>query len=198
MSACGDGTTDSGSSAAVSYNYGNNDKKSGSYKPPMFNGDLETFSWWKSKMYSHVIGIAEEHWDIIEDDIDIPIDEEGVAINRKKHISSRKKIYKKHHKVRGIIIDALPQSEYLKLGDKSTFKAMFKSLCSNYEGNKKVREAKANLLVQQYEMFKMKEGENIETMFSRFQTLVFGLQILKKCYSTVDHVNKILRSLLAR
>jgi len=89
-------------------------------------------------------------------------------------------VYKKHHKVRGIIIDALPQSEYLKLGDK------------------KVREAKANLLVQQYEMFKMKEGENIETMFSRFQTLVSGLQILKKSYSTVDHVEKILRSLPTR
>jgi hypothetical protein len=71
-------------------------------------------------------------------------------------------------------------------------------LLSNYEGNKKVREAKVNLLVQQYEMFKMKVGENIETMFSRFQTLVSGLQILKKSYSTVDHVNKILKSLPSR
>ena len=68
------------------------------------------------------------------------------------------------------------------LSDKSTAKAMFTSLCSNYEGNKKVREAKAIMLVHQYELFRMKEDESIETMYSRFQTLVSGLQILKKSY----------------
>ena len=68
-------------------------------------------------------------------------------------------------------------------------------MCLNYEGNKKVREAKANLLVQQCELFKMKENENIKTMFSRFKTLVPGLHILKKSYSTVDQLNKILRRL---
>ena len=41
----------------------------------------------------------------------------------------------------------------------------------------------------------MKEDENIETMYSRFQTLFSGLQILKKSYVAPDHVNKILRSL---
>ena len=81
--------------------------------------------------------------------------------------------------------------------DKSTAKAMFTSLCSLYEGNKKVREAKATILVHQYELFRMKEDENIETMYSRFQTLV-GLQILKKSYVASDHVNKILRSLPAK
>jgi len=35
-------------------------------------------------------------------------------------------------------------------------------------------------------------------MYSRFQTLVFGLQILKKSYVASDHVSKILRSLPAR
>jgi len=35
-------------------------------------------------------------------------------------------------------------------------------------------------------------------MYSRFQTLVFGLQIMKKSYVAYDHVSKILRSLLAR
>jgi len=44
----------------------------------------------------------------------------------------------------------------------------------------------------------MKEDESIETMYSRFQTLVSGLQILKKSYVASDHVNKILRSLPAK
>jgi len=44
----------------------------------------------------------------------------------------------------------------------------------------------------------MKEDENIETMYSIFQTLVSGLQILKKSYVASDHVNKILRGLPAK
>jgi len=82
----------------------------------------------------------------------------------------------------------------MKMSDKSTAKTMFASLCANYEGSKKVREAKALMLVHQYELFKMKDDESIEQMYSRFQTLVSGLQILKKSYVASDHVSKILRS----
>ena len=57
---------------------------------------------------------------------------------------------------------------------------------------------KATMLVHQYELFGMKEDESIEQMYSRFQTLVSGLQILKKSYVASDHVSKILISLPAR
>jgi len=85
----------------------------------------------------------------------------------------------------------------MKTSGKSTAKAMFASLCANYEGSKKVREAKVLMLVHHYELFKMKDDESIEQMYSRFQTLVSGLQILKKIYVASDHVSKILRSLPA-
>jgi len=52
----------------------------------------------------------------------------------------------------------------MKMSDKSTAKAMFASLCANYEGSKKVKEAKTLMLVHQYELFKMKEDESIEQM----------------------------------
>ena len=81
-----------------------------------------------------------------------------------------------------MLITSLPHKEYLKMSDKTTIKAMFASLCSNYEGNKKVKEAKVTMLVHRYELFRMKEDEDIETVYSRFQTLVTGLQILKKIY----------------
>jgi len=74
----------------------------------------------------------------------------------------------------------------------------FASLCANYEGSKKVKEAKAIMLVHQYELFKMKDDQSIEEMYSRFETLVSGLQILKKSYVASDHVSKILRSLPVR
>ena len=63
----------------------------------------------------HIIGMDEELWDILE---------EGVALDRKAHTPEQKKLYKKHHLIRGILVAALPHSEYLKMSDKSTTKAM--------------------------------------------------------------------------
>ena len=150
-------------------------------------------------MYSHIMGLDDELWDILEDGVgDLALDEEGAAIDIKKHTPAQKKLYKKHHKIRGILVASIPHTEYMKMSDKSIVKTMFASLCANYEGSKKIREEKAIMLVHQYELFKMKEDETIEEMYSRFQNLVSGLQILKKNYVVSDHVSKILRSLSAR
>jgi len=107
-------------------------------------------------------------------------------------------MYKKHHKIRGSLVLAIPRAEYMKMSDKSTAKAIFASFYANYEGSKKVREAEALMLVHQYELFKMNDDESIEEMYSRFLTLVSRLQMLKKSYVTSDHVRNILRSLPAR
>jgi len=111
---------------------------------PKFNGDPEEFSWWKTNLYSYVMGLNEELWDILEDRVgDLVLDEEGAAIDRKKHTLEQKK----HHKIRGSLVTCIPKAEYMKMSDKSTTKAMFASLCANYEGSKKVREAKVVMLV---------------------------------------------------
>src|SRR4030067_176583 len=180
------------------YKY-DNDKERGSHsRPPLFTGEAEKFPWWKSKLYSHIIGIDDELWDIIEDGIDIEVDDEGKCTDRKKLNDAQKKVYKKHHRVRGIMCDAIPHEEFVKICNKSTMKTVFESLSSSYEGNQQVREAKANMLVQQYELFKISEDETIYAMFCRFQILVSGLQVLKKSYTIVDHDKKILRSLPAK
>jgi len=182
---------------AIPYDY--SDKKGDSRKVPKSNGDLEEFSWWKTNFYSYVMGLDEELWDILEDGVgDLDLDEEGAVVDRKKHAPAQKKIYKKHHKIRGSLVLAIPRAEYMKMSGKSTAKAMFASLYANYEGSKKVREAKALMLVHQYELFKMKDDESIEEMYLRFQTIVSRLQILKKSYVASDHLSKILRSLPAR
>ena len=139
----------------VPYNYDNDkDRSFNNSRPPMFTGEAEKFPWWKSKLYSHVIAIDDELWDIIEDGIDITVDDEGKCADRKNLTEAQKKVYKKHHRVRGILCDAIPHEEFMKISNKSTAKTIFESLCSSYEGNQQVREAKANMLVQQYELFK--------------------------------------------
>lgn len=41
----------------------------------------------------------------------------------------------------------------------------------------------------------MEDDEMIEEMFLRFQTLVAGLKVLNKGYTTSDHVKKIIKTL---
>ncbi|KAK2352348.1 gag-protease polyprotein [Trifolium repens] len=182
-----------------SYNYDSNAReRRSSDKVPFFNGTETAYPFWKTKMYSHIIGIDCDLWDLVEEGVAFDnMDKEGVVSyqNRKSFTPTQKLEYKKHHSVKGMMTNAISHDEYLKIGDKRTAKSIWESLKSKYEGNKQVKEAKANLLVHQCELFKMKDGEDIETMFSRFQILVFGLQVLDKSYTEADHVRKVLRSL---
>lgn len=71
-------------------------------------------------MYTHIIGLDYELWNILEDDIDILIDGVGMVTDIKSLTPAQKKTYRKHHKVRGILVDALPHFDYIKIIDKST------------------------------------------------------------------------------
>ena len=77
-------------------------------------------------MYSHIIGMDEELWDILEEGVgNLRLDEEGVALDRRAHTVEQKKLYKKHHLIRGILVAALPHKEYLKMSDKSVGTRVF-------------------------------------------------------------------------
>jgi len=89
----------SGNHNVVSYDY--SDMKADSGKVPKFNWDPEKFSWWKTNVYNYIMGLDEELWDILEDGVgDLDLDEEGAAVDRKKHTPAQKNMYKKHHNQR--------------------------------------------------------------------------------------------------
>ncbi|AES87673.1 hypothetical protein MTR_4g031970 [Medicago truncatula] len=52
---------------------------------------------------------------------------------------------------------------------------------SNYEGNQQVKEDKTNLIVQQYELFIMKDDGDIEAMYQGFRlwSLVYAKELNK-------------------
>jgi len=86
----------------------NSDKKADSGKVPKFNGDPQEFSCWKTNFYSYIMGLDEELRDILEDGVgDLDLDEEGATVDRKKHTPAQKKMYKKHHKIKGYVCFSL-------------------------------------------------------------------------------------------
>ena len=90
---------------------------------------------------------------------------------------------------------ALHPTEFSRISSCSTAKEMWDKLQVIYEGTSEVRETKANLLVSEYEAFKMKQDESISDMFSRLTILTNGLKSLGKSYSEYEIVRKILKSL---
>jgi len=107
-------SADSGISTSETKNTDHNtstsDKNNYSVRPTSFNGDDEQFSWWKIKMYSHIIGVDDKLWDLIEDGDSFEVDTEGIVTDRKSLTPAQRKIYMKHHRVRGILVGALPHA----------------------------------------------------------------------------------------
>ena len=70
-------------------------------------------------MYSYIMGLDDELWDILEEGVgQLALDEKGDVMDRKKHAPAQKKLYKKHHKMRGILVAFIPRTEYMKMSDK--------------------------------------------------------------------------------
>ena len=90
---------------------------------------------------------------------------------------------------------AIHPNEYSRVSMCTSAKEMWKNLKLIYEGNNQVKETKANLLVHEYELFKMKPEESISKMFARLLEITNGLKALGKEYSSSELVRKVLRSL---
>ena len=71
-------------------------------------------------------------------------------------------------------------------------KEMWAKLELIYEGTTEVKETKANLLITEYEMFKMKIVESISYMFARLMQLINHLKALGKTYTNTKLVRKVL------
>ncbi|MQM07249.1 hypothetical protein Taro_040087 [Colocasia esculenta] len=74
----------------------------------------------------------------------------------------------------------------------SSAKNMCDKLTLTYEGTKKVRETKVDILIDKYDKFKMTSRESISEMYGRFTDIINGLVALGKMLSTYDMFRKLL------
>lgn len=68
---------------------------------------------------------------------------------------------------------------------------MWDKLEVTYEGTTNVNEAWIGALVNEYDLYKMWEDENVESMFSRFSKIVCKLKTLGIVYSNSTQVSKL-------
>ncbi|GJS13255.1 hypothetical protein Tco_0407727 [Tanacetum coccineum] len=74
-------------------------------------------------------------------------------------------------------------------------KDIWNSLVITHQGNKQVKDNKIYLFVQQYEQFSISDDENIDSAFSRFNTIITSLKALNESSSSQNHVRKFLGAL---
>lgn len=178
--------------------HANNDKDHYSAKPSIFDG--EKLEYWKDRIKSFFIGYDVDLWDIVIDGYTYPTNAYGTMFGRSKMNAQQKKDHKNQHRFITILLNVISYSEYEKIINKDFVKSIFNSLKMTHERNEQVKKTKAFALIHKYEAFKMEECFLvaflflIEEMLLGFQTLLVGLKVLNKGYTTSDHVNKIIRS----
>ncbi|GAV80779.1 UBN2 domain-containing protein, partial [Cephalotus follicularis] len=98
-------------------------------------------------------------------------------------------------KAKHIIICTINSSEFNRVSSCNSAKEMWDRLEVTYEGMNQVKDDKISMLVHDYELFSMKEDEDIKSMFTRFTNIINTLQSLDKTYSNSELVRKIIRCL---
>nr|XP_016494279.1 PREDICTED: uncharacterized protein LOC107813514 [Nicotiana tabacum] len=119
------------------------------------------------------------------------VDPEDIDSNIKEQME----VIQVNNKARNLLYNAISGEEYEKISSCETTREMWDKIEVTYEGTNKVKETHINMLVHDYELFSMKEGESIEEMFSRFSKIISDLKAFGKPYTSGDQVRKILRSL---
>ncbi|VFQ79933.1 unnamed protein product [Cuscuta campestris] len=165
-------------------------------RPPLFDGT--NYSYWNEQMRIYIRSTNFQLWLVIKNDEEIPMKKVGETTVPKTENEFDAEVIKKienYAKAINMLYCAVNPDDYRKISCCTTAKEMWDKLEVTYEGTNQVREAKIDFLTQEYEMFRMKEGEKIDDMFDRFSKIINDLHALKKTYTNKDLVRKILRSL---
>ena len=88
------------------------------------------------------------------------------------------KMLQSNPKAMNVLYCALDPNEYNRILTCESAKEIWDRLEVTHEGTSQVKESKINILVHNYELFKMKIDESIIDMFTRFTDIINGLKFL--------------------
>ncbi|KAH0689867.1 hypothetical protein KY289_017225 [Solanum tuberosum] len=94
-----------------------------------------------------------------------------------------------------ILVCGLGPDEFNHISSCTSAKQIWDTLQNAHEDTTQVRKFRIARLCSKYEAFKMKFGESLQDMITRFTTVVNELISLGKVYTTEEQVDKVLRTL---
>lgn len=156
-------------------------------RPPYFDGT--NFTYWKNRMQVFLRAQDHEIWKVVNTGPHVLSEDES------KWTEDEVKKAKLNYSAMNIMQCAINPDEYSRVSNCSSAMEMWNKLKLIYEGTSEVKETKANMLITEYELFRMKNDETISEMFARLSGITNGLKSLGKAYTDTELVRKVLRSL---
>ncbi|XP_074355801.1 uncharacterized protein LOC141695455 [Apium graveolens] len=94
-----------------------------------------------------------------------------------------------------VLTSALAEKEYKRVNNCKSAQEMWDKLVVTYEGTTYIKDSRMDTLIQEYENFKLQEGEIIINMETRFTHIVDELSQLGKSYTQNEKNRRVLKSL---
>ncbi|KAH1111439.1 hypothetical protein GYH30_010000 [Glycine max] len=130
-------------------------------------------------------------WDVVEKGNHIPLDARRNETPRDRWIDEHKSKFLLNSHARNALLCTLSQEEYSNVQNFRSVKQMWDTLAIIYEGSFEVKRNKLSLLIRKYELFNMEEGEDIQNIFGRFQTILNKLRSLGRHYDNYDQIELV-------
>ncbi|KAJ4793822.1 Pol [Rhynchospora pubera] len=159
-------------------------------KPDKFGSTCKNFRYWKRCMvvYLNLIDL----WEVVDKPYTPICDSEG----RETHAS--KTIRTKNDNAVNVLLNSVHESIAAIFGSSTSAHEMWVSLLNRYEGNSLIKSSRQFELESRLDNFRIREGECIEEMYTRFIQLLDEFTNIGETLSNSRVIGRLLRALVGR
>ena len=163
------------------------DKSQSLNAPPYFDGS--NYAFWKVPMCTFLCAIDETVWDSIENRWVRP------TTTKSKWDKATLALANTNSKAINAIFCGVSIDEFHRISHVKTTKEAWTILETTYEGTKKVKDTKLQMLTTQFEEVKMSDDESFDSFYRRLNEIVIAKLNIGEKIEDAKVVRKILRSL---
>ena len=156
--------------------------------PPYFDGS--NYAFWKVRMRAFLCSIDEAIWDAVE------IDWTKLEAAKSTWDKAALAASNANSKVLNAIFYGVSTDEFHRISPITVAKEAWQILETTYEGTKKVKDTKLQMLTTRFEELRMSEDESFDSFYSKLNEVFIGKFNLGEKMEDSKFVRKILRSLL--
>ncbi|XP_063942630.1 uncharacterized protein LOC135150298 [Daucus carota subsp. sativus] len=165
-------------------------------RPPLFDGT--NFATWKTRFRIYARSQGVKVWMAIEDGTIIPtkmVDDTIIEKKVSEYTHEEEDRMNIAAKAEMVLTSALAEKEYKRVNNCKSAQEMWNKLVVTYEGTTDIKDSRMDTLIQEYENFKLQDGENIIDMETRFTRIIDELSQLGKNYTQNEKNRRVLKSL---
>ena len=138
-------------------------------KPPIFDGT--DYDYWKVRMRAYLLSLGSEVWEICMDPDYVNLAVRTTELQVRRH--------EVNSKVYNALITCLTRPEFDRVSNLLTAREIWARLANFHEGTNHVKSRLYETHRREYENFTQLPGESIDTIFSRFQSIVNKVRMNK-------------------